>query len=207
MSAERRKSGKRDGAATRASILREALRLFARKGYDATSVKDIASAVGVADAALYRHFPGKHDIASAVFRQHYGALAQSIAAIADQHDATADVLRQLVRLLCELHDSEPEAFAFILIHQHDHLKFIDGDGNIVEELAAIMRAGHARGDIPEPNADLAAAIALGIAVQTAIFHLYGRLAGALKDYEPQITQAIFNALGVSPERNGRAPAP
>ena len=62
----------RDGAATKARIEREALRLFASKGVDATSVRDIALAVGVADAALYRHFASKEDIGRVIFATHSG---------------------------------------------------------------------------------------------------------------------------------------
>lgn len=39
-----------------------ALRLFAEQGFAATSVRQIAAAVGVTDAALYSHFPSKQKI-------------------------------------------------------------------------------------------------------------------------------------------------
>ena len=45
----------RDGAATRARIETESLRLFAAKGVDGATIRDISAAVGVADAALYRY--------------------------------------------------------------------------------------------------------------------------------------------------------
>ena len=57
----------RDGTRTRARIETEALRLFATKGIDATSVRDIAGAVGVAEGALYRHFPGKGTLSRTLF--------------------------------------------------------------------------------------------------------------------------------------------
>lgn len=37
-------------------------RIFAEKGYDATSMRDIASAAGVSKALLYHHFASKDDI-------------------------------------------------------------------------------------------------------------------------------------------------
>ena len=40
-----------------------AIRLFARRGLAATTVKDIAGAAGVTEGALYRHWPGKNDMA------------------------------------------------------------------------------------------------------------------------------------------------
>ena len=44
------------------SILDTGTALFAEKGYDATSMRDIASAAGVSKALLYHHFTSKEDI-------------------------------------------------------------------------------------------------------------------------------------------------
>ena len=53
-------------AATRARLQREALRLFADRGYFGTSLRDIAAAVGVRESALYNYFPGKEALFSAL---------------------------------------------------------------------------------------------------------------------------------------------
>jgi AcrR family transcriptional regulator len=43
-------------------IRKAALRLFARNGYDATSMREIAGAVGIQAGSLYNHFPSKEEI-------------------------------------------------------------------------------------------------------------------------------------------------
>lgn len=50
------------GTATRDRILEEAARLFTEKGYEATSVQDLAEALGLSKAALYHHFHSKEDV-------------------------------------------------------------------------------------------------------------------------------------------------
>ena len=50
----------------RESILRAALPLFARTGYAATGTRDLASAAGVTEPILYRHFHGKEALFVAV---------------------------------------------------------------------------------------------------------------------------------------------
>lgn len=54
------------GTPTRTRILQEAAKLFTEKGYEATSVQDIAQALGLSKAALYHHFRSKEEILYAI---------------------------------------------------------------------------------------------------------------------------------------------
>jgi TetR/AcrR family transcriptional regulator, cholesterol catabolism regulator len=49
-------------ATTRTRILEEAAKLFTEKGYETTSVQDIAQATGLSKAALYHHFRSKEEV-------------------------------------------------------------------------------------------------------------------------------------------------
>ena len=53
---------RRSGEETRAEAQRVALSLFIAKGYEATSLREIAEALGISKAALYYHFTSKEDI-------------------------------------------------------------------------------------------------------------------------------------------------
>lgn len=54
---------------TKERILRTSLRLFAKRGYDAVSVSDIAGELGVTKGALYRHFKNKRDILDSIIKR------------------------------------------------------------------------------------------------------------------------------------------
>ena len=54
---------------TKERILLTSLGLFARKGYEATSVSDIAGALGITKGALYRHFESKGAIFDEILRR------------------------------------------------------------------------------------------------------------------------------------------
>ena len=47
---------------TKQRILEQALKLFARDGYEAVSVEQISSAVGIKAPSLYKHYKSKRDI-------------------------------------------------------------------------------------------------------------------------------------------------
>lgn len=52
---------------TKKRIVYEALRLFSENGYNGVSMREIAAAVGIKGASLYKHYKGKEDIFRAVF--------------------------------------------------------------------------------------------------------------------------------------------
>lgn len=55
-----------------------AVRLFTERGYDATTVTDVADAAGVSPMTVYRHFPTKEDLV--LVDQHGELVAERIAA-------------------------------------------------------------------------------------------------------------------------------
>ena len=54
----------------RATIVEAAGRLFGERGYDATTLDDVAAAAGVTKPILYRHFDSKRDLYLALLRRH-----------------------------------------------------------------------------------------------------------------------------------------
>jgi AcrR family transcriptional regulator len=56
----------RHGPVTREQILDASLRLFSERGFARTSVRDIAQAAGITDAAIYYHFASKRDLFEAL---------------------------------------------------------------------------------------------------------------------------------------------
>jgi AcrR family transcriptional regulator len=59
-----------------------ALRLFREKGYHATSMQDIAQAVGLYKGSLYHYIGGKEDLLAQVFERGMGSLLEEVERIA-----------------------------------------------------------------------------------------------------------------------------
>jgi len=102
---------------TKERILHESLILFSEKGYAAVGVEEIAAAVGIKAASLYKHFRNKRAIYDAISEEadsRYRAFADGIPIhMADSgqdmsvfRSITADDLVSKVRTLvsCSLHD-------------------------------------------------------------------------------------------------------
>ncbi|MDD6765159.1 MAG: TetR/AcrR family transcriptional regulator [Firmicutes bacterium] len=71
----------KQGMTTKERIVDEALTLFASKGFRGTTVKDIADAVGIKDASLYKHFKSKKEILNTIVEEayvHMGNMSDSL---------------------------------------------------------------------------------------------------------------------------------
>lgn len=66
------------GSNAKQRIMAEAMALFATKGYAATTMKDIAAAVGIKDASIYNHFKSKRDLFEAIVETELAYLAETL---------------------------------------------------------------------------------------------------------------------------------
>ena len=74
------------GDTRREQLLAEAARLFGAKGYEHTSMRDIASAFGILPGSLYHHFASKDALFIAVYAAGVAQILDAVArAVADQH--------------------------------------------------------------------------------------------------------------------------
>ena len=80
---------------TRDALLRAAVELFTTRGYEGTTVDDIAEAVDVSQRTFFRYFAGKEDVALAVQEM---TEAHFVAAVRRRppHEAPMEALRQAV---------------------------------------------------------------------------------------------------------------
>src|SRR3546814_194901 len=107
---------------TRQRIERAAVVLFASKGVDATTTKEIAAAVGISEGAIYRHFKSKDELVWHLFSTNYFDLARRIDALLDETPSFAARIDAATGLFCTLFSREAHLFPFRLIPQHGHLR-------------------------------------------------------------------------------------
>ena len=54
---------------TKDNILNAALKLFSERGYDGTSMSDVADLLGITKAALYKHYKSKQEILDSIIKK------------------------------------------------------------------------------------------------------------------------------------------
>jgi len=90
------------GEQTRRAILEAAKSLFIGQGYAATSMRQIAQAVGITPAAVYNHFAGKEEIFTTLL-QEVAPLEQAFELFEEtEADTLEDLLHIMVRGMVDL---------------------------------------------------------------------------------------------------------
>jgi len=84
----------RKKAATKRAIQEHALRLFVEKGYDATTVDEIAAAAGVSHMTFFRYFPRKEAV---VEYDEYDPLLEELIAVRPPEEPPLTALHNAIR--------------------------------------------------------------------------------------------------------------
>src|SRR4249920_2475135 len=94
-------------------IARVAARLFAAQGYDATSVREIVEAAGVAKPTLYYYFKSKEGLASALLTVPLSSLVSTLRQIVATVDEPVRCLEQVIEAHYAFFRADPDRGRFI----------------------------------------------------------------------------------------------
>lgn len=90
---------------TRTRILKSALRLFSRRGYDGTTTRDLAEAANVAEGTLFRHFPNKKAILIEVATQGWVEILTDLLTELSGMESYKAVAQVMKRRMMHLHEN------------------------------------------------------------------------------------------------------
>jgi TetR/AcrR family transcriptional regulator len=92
-------------------LLETALDVFSQKGYQGSTTKEIAAAAGVTEAIIFRHFPTKNDLYSAVLdlKHESGEIAANVAEWQTLMDANDDrgLFRAIIHKVIDSYRRDP----------------------------------------------------------------------------------------------------
>ena len=138
---------------------------FSERGYHAASMEEIAAAVGISAAALYRHFPNKY----ALFAECANVMADRlVAALAESPAGSAlkDVLAALIRVTVA-HRASGGLYRWEARYlEHDDRRLLRAKfGHVVDRVTVMVRDEH-----PLPGERLRAVAALGVIGSITMHH-------------------------------------
>lgn len=144
----------------RERILAAAERVFAKRGFFAARVSEIAKEAGVADGTIYLYFKSKDDLLISLFetrmQQVNAVLREAIASVPAEPPATRPSptaqLRAFIRAYLKLVHDEPAAAEVLTIELRQSSKFMKEYDNpqfadFLRLLGGIIAAGQQRGEI------------------------------------------------------------
>jgi AcrR family transcriptional regulator len=133
------------------AIVHAVNRLLAEKGFDAMTVDEVASQVGIAKASLYKHFPSKEDLAAAAMVRVMNRALDFINSLAPEA-APLENLRAVVRWVLQVKlagdmpslPSQNSSLRATLMANRDYM---DGLMALSDQLGAWIEAAQAEGTL------------------------------------------------------------
>ncbi len=160
---------------TKRKIFEASMKLFADKGYDATSIEEITAAVGVAKGTLYYHFSSKEEIFKFLVDEGVKLLKNSISIKTDKMTNSLDKLRAIVLIQIKIL-FKYESFMTIILSKiwgNDERsklckKYVFEYIKIIEN---IVKKGIEKGEIVNKDADIIASGIFGFTCSSFIYKM------------------------------------
>lgn len=111
----------RETALHRREILQAAKRLFAQKGFAATTIEEIAQQADLSKGAMYGHFDSKEDLFLSLIHEKNDELEHRIQEVAERPDDPLTRIRALIETQLGFFEDDKEFFQ-ILASEHPRLE-------------------------------------------------------------------------------------
>ena len=185
----------------RRHLLDAAVRVFARKGFHASRVGDIAEEAGVAHGLLYHYFASKDEVLEAVFHENWSVLLARIASVEETDEPAADQLRHIAAIVLRTWLHLPDVVRVVIREFGRSPELAERIGELAQPIEAIERViargverGEFRRDI-DPR--VAATVVYGSIDELLTAWVLGRLPSAEEDVaaaERTLLDIIFLGL-------------
>src|SRR5581483_1709939 len=182
-----------DDPPSKREILRTALRLFADKGIDAVTVREIAEGAGYTNPALFKYFATKDALALHLFERCYGQLSDRLRTATAGATTFDERLAAIAEACIEQIESDADAFLFV----QDSLRImwprVSAATRRTSILSLIRRTlvdGMADGVVRETSPDLLVAAITGTLQQFARLLHFGQMKGSARAWLPGIQDLI-----------------
>jgi TetR/AcrR family transcriptional regulator, fatty acid metabolism regulator protein len=99
----------------RRAILDAAVRVFARQGFHACRVSDIADEAGVAYGLLYHYFPSKEEVLNTLFLERWGVMLETIREVDRKPVPVREKLGAIASFIIDSYRHDPDLMKVIIV--------------------------------------------------------------------------------------------
>lgn len=194
------------GSETAQGVREAALALFARRGYAAVSMRDIAAAAGLTASSLYNHFPTKQDLLCGLMEGHMRELVAAWEAESHRYASALAAFEGFVRFHIRFHAGRSDAVfvAYMELRslEPDNFRRIEGLRRYYEGcLRKIVAQGVESGELEVDDVPVAAmAIIAMLTGVTTWYRTGGRL--TIAEIEEIYVRMALGAVGVGQAETG-----
>ena len=190
-------------------ILDAAVRVFARRGYHASRVGDIAEEAGVAHGLLYHYFRSKDELLETIFRETWRDVLDAVRAIEETDESARERLAGVAKILLRAWRRDPDLVRVLVreVTRSSHVqRRVDEIDQAFAGLERIIARGQEDGEFrSDVDPRMVSYVFYGALEEI----LTGWVLGQLEDGDEQIAAAEQTVVeivcgGLTP---ARAPAP
>ncbi len=190
----------------RERILREAIRLFADRGYDRTSIPEIQAAAGLSrgSGALYKHFPSKEALLAAAVDQFVDTARQGRTELAEMPRPIDHKARQLVEGMLEKLGANRDTLRILWrdLEHFSQLRSKARDEIMARTYLAVagwLKEGQRRGELRPHDSEAVAAVIVGSVAMFRVFEaIWGERAIDVSDERFAAAWSDLLARGLQP---------
>jgi TetR/AcrR family transcriptional regulator, fatty acid metabolism regulator protein len=180
----------------RRQLLEAAVKVFAKKGFHAARVGDIAEEAGVAYGLVYHYFDSKEELLETIFRTTWTEMLARVREVEAAGVPASEAVRQVTALLLRTWRRDPDLVRVLVreVTRNQHVqREIEEIAAAMAALEGIVRRGQESGEFrPELDARLAAAVFYGALEEV----LTGWVLGQLPDRDEDIARAEQNVVAL-----------
>ncbi len=197
VSAVNREKRQRQKIERRDAILGAARKVFAQRGYDGTTIADIAREAGVAAGTVYLYYASKTDLFAALNLQLF-ALINDALRLADAPPDLADGTRMRIRGVFQAAREHSDLIRLVFLNPDPRSEVAHRMKRADEErmgpLAELLQGGMEAGIVREGNAHQLARIVVGVVIM-GLYQCFVQSDGSLVEtYQDIITDMVVGAL-------------
>ena len=192
---------------TKRKIFETSMRLFAEKGYDATSIEDITETVGVAKGTLYYHFTSKEEIFDFLIEEGIKLLQNSVDIKTAKYSNYLDKIKAIVLIQIKIVNKYENLINIILTQlwgkEKRNIKCQKLIYEYTDKIEEIVKQGMSLGQIKGDDAKIIATEIYGLICSTLMYKMREREKFDITDmynaYESTIIKGLKRKCVVTEE--------